>query len=42
MNRKIGGPFPDLALPDHSGSAVKLSQIAARFPLVLVFYRGHW
>ncbi len=37
-----GGGFPDLELPDHTGTAVKLSKVAQGFPLVLSFYRGYW
>ena len=42
MNQSIGQPFPDLELPDHEGKAARLSEIAAKFPLILVFYRGYW
>jgi peroxiredoxin len=42
MNQKIGGLFPDLELRDQAASPVKLSQLAGRFPLILVFYRGYW
>jgi peroxiredoxin len=42
MNQSIGGRFPDFELPDHDGNAVKLSQIAGNFPLILTFYRGYW
>jgi peroxiredoxin len=34
--------FPDLALPDHTGRARTLSEIANGDPLVLVFSRGWW
>lgn len=37
-----GGRFPDLELPDHEGRPVRLSMLAAGFPLVLSFYRGFW
>jgi peroxiredoxin len=42
MNQAIGKHFPDLELPDHDGQKIKLSEIAANFPLILVFYRGYW
>jgi peroxiredoxin len=42
MNQTIGGRFPDLELPDQDGLGVKLSEIAGRFPLVVIFYRGYW
>jgi len=42
MNQAIGKPFPDIELPDHEGQRVRLSQIAGKFPLILVFYRGYW
>ncbi len=37
-----GQPFPDVALPDHTGRDLALSRIANRMPLVLVFARGWW
>ena len=43
MNQTIGARFPDLALKDHSGQEVKLSDITeGRFPLIVAFYRGYW
>ncbi|MGH7844268.1 MAG: redoxin domain-containing protein [Candidatus Binatia bacterium] len=42
MNQTIGERFPDLELPDHDGQKVKLSEIAGKFPLIVVFYRGYW
>jgi peroxiredoxin len=42
MNQAIGERFPDLELPDHTGSATRLSEIAGKFPLILIFYRGYW
>ena len=42
MNQTIGGRFPDFELPDHDGLGVKLSEIAGRFPLIVIFYRGYW
>jgi peroxiredoxin len=37
-----GRPFPDLALPDHTGHPRTLAELAAGDPLVLTFYRGFW
>jgi peroxiredoxin len=37
-----GGHFPDLELPDHRGAAVRLSKLAAGYPLIVSFYRGYW
>ncbi len=42
MNLSIGDRFPDLELPNHENSKVRLSEIAGRFPLIVVFYRGYW
>jgi peroxiredoxin len=33
---------PDFILPDHAGRTWRLSDVLARGPVVLVFYRGHW
>jgi peroxiredoxin len=41
-NLVAGGLFPDLELPDHRGQPVKLSALAAGFPLIVSFYRGYW
>jgi len=39
----VGGKFPDLALPDQSGTLVKLSELTnGRDPLAVIFYRGWW
>ena len=40
MNQEIGKRFPDLELPNEEGKKVKLSELAAGFPLIVVFYRG--
>lgn len=37
-----GRPFPDLRLPEHTGSELSLSGIADGRPLVLNFVRGWW
>jgi peroxiredoxin len=37
-----GNPFPDLGLPDHTGSERTLTEIARQQPLVLCFVRGWW
>ena len=41
-NLVVGGPFPDLELPDHRQETVKLSKLAAGFPMIVSFYRGYW
>jgi hypothetical protein len=41
-NLVVGGPFPDLELPDHRRETVKLSKLANGFPLIVSFYRGYW
>jgi peroxiredoxin len=38
----VGGRFPDLELPDHRGEPVRLSKLAAGYPLIVSFYRGYW
>jgi peroxiredoxin len=38
----IGGQFPDLELPDHRRQPVRLSKLAAGYPLIVCFYRGYW
>jgi peroxiredoxin len=40
--KKIGDQAPDFELPDVSGAAVRLSDLLARGPVVLTFYRGTW
>lgn len=37
-----GGIFPDYALPDHTGTVRRLSEIQGRDPLVLLLSRGHY
>jgi peroxiredoxin len=37
-----GNPFPDLRLPDTTGTVLSLGEIAATQPLVLAFVRGWW
>ena len=37
-----GQPFPDFELPDHTGTKLRLSEIADQRPLVLCFVRGWW
>jgi hypothetical protein len=41
-NLVVGGPFPDLELPDHRRETVKLSKLADGYPLIVSFYRGYW
>jgi peroxiredoxin len=38
----VGGRLPDLELPDHRREPVRLSKLAAGYPLVVSFYRGYW
>jgi peroxiredoxin len=42
MNQAIGKRFPDFEMAADDGRKVKLSEIAAKFPLILIFYRGYW
>jgi len=45
MNRlslQPGEHFPDLDLPDHTGRARSLSELAAGDPVALLFSRGWW
>jgi len=37
-----GDVAPEFDLPDSSGARVRLSQLIAQQPWVLVFYRGGW
>jgi peroxiredoxin len=37
-----GGVLPDFALPDHTGTVRKLSELQGRDPLVLTLARGHY
>jgi peroxiredoxin len=37
-----GGFFPDYALPDHTGTVRKLSELQGSDPLVLMLSRGHF
>jgi peroxiredoxin len=38
----MGQQAPDFELPDSTGGALRLSDMAVGGPLVLLFYRGHW
>ncbi len=38
----VGGQLPDLELPDHRGEPMRLSALAAGYPLIVTFYRGYW
>ena len=42
MKLDPGEVFPDLEMPDHTGRARRLSELAGGDPLVLVFSRGWW
>lgn len=37
-----GDPAPDFRLPSSAGGDVQLSELLARGPVVLNFYRGRW
>ena len=39
---EIGEAAPEFALPDATGSTVRLSERLANGPVVLTFYRGEW
>jgi peroxiredoxin len=38
----VGSRFPDLVLPDHRRTPVRLSALADGCPLIVSFYRGYW
>ena len=37
-----GGTFPDYALPDHTGTVRRLSELQGEDPMVLTLARGHY
>src|SRR5271168_3746582 len=37
-----GGIFPDYALPDHTGTVRRLSELQGRDPLILTLARGNY
>jgi hypothetical protein len=39
---KVGQPAADFTLPNTAGVPIRLSDLCARGPVVLSFYRGHW
>lgn len=39
---KVGGRAPGFTLPNVRGEAVALSDVLARGPAVITFYRGSW
>jgi peroxiredoxin len=39
---KVGARAPDFELPDATGKKVKLSDLTARGPVVVTWYRGGW
>lgn len=39
---KQGDKAPDFALPNVNGETIQLSQLLAKGPVVLIFYRGGW
>jgi hypothetical protein len=38
----VGGHLPDLELSDHRRQPVRLSKLAAGYPLIVSFCRGYW
>ncbi len=40
--RKRGDQAPDFTLPDATGELVRLTDLLARGPAVVTFYRGTW
>ncbi len=38
----LGAAAPNFTLLDQDGVSTALHDLAAKGPLVLVFYRGHW
>lgn len=39
---RVGAKVPDFSLPDAHGTAIRLSALLAKGPVVLSFYRGGW
>ncbi|MGO2010885.1 peroxiredoxin-like family protein [Pseudoalteromonas sp.] len=39
---RIGDKVADFTLPDQNGTAIKLSNLLAKGPIVVSFYRGEW
>ena len=39
---RVGQPAPAFGLPNRDGRSVSLTELTARGPVVLSFYRGHW
>jgi peroxiredoxin len=37
-----GGIFPDYALPDHTSTVRRLSELQGRDPMILMLSRGHY
>lgn len=40
--KRSGEAAPDISLPDTSGQLVRLSELWAQGPLVIIFFRGGW
>ena len=40
--KKLGDRAPDFELPNAVGETVKLSDLLARGPVILTWYRGNW
>ena len=39
---KVGDKAPDFTLPNQLGESVSLSDLLAKGPAVVTFYRGNW
>ncbi len=39
---RLGEIAPDFVLPDSTGTTRRLTDLAAGYKLILVFYRGYW
>jgi peroxiredoxin len=39
---RVGQVAPDFTLPNAAGASVRLTDLRARGPVVLSFYRGRW
>lgn len=38
----VGATAPSFEIPDSTGAVVRSSELLAKGPLVLTFFRGHW
>lgn len=39
---EVREPAPEFTLASHDGRTISLSDLLARGPALVVFYRGHW